>query len=1032
MNEAVLNGLMKLFAIIVDVHKVGFEVAARDVVAQYLEKQFSKEWLARYLDDFDRYMKEYHELDLLENAVQVNHEKISEICAEMVEEMEQEQKVWLMLQLIEFVGDSEFTGPVELDYVKTVARSFNIEQDEFENSRQFILGDQYSIPFNHRLLIIDSNEEFEHEVVKHIYNPHLRGRILVLRLSSTNTFLIRYFGEYNLFLNGHNVKVNRTYLFALGSVIRSPRIDPVYYSQVAGQFIQSKTAARIHYVADEIEFRFKGSMDGLHRFSFMAESGQLIGIMGGSGTGKSTLLNVLNGNLPLYNGQITINGYDLHRDKEHLDGVIGYVPQEDLLIEELTVYQNLYYNAKLCFEGFSEERIEEQIAEVIEKFDLVEARDLKVGDPLNKILSGGQRKRLNIALELMREPSILYVDEPTSGLSSMDSEKVMNLLKRQVLKGKLVMCNIHQPSSDIFKLLDKLIILDQGGRVIYFGNPVDAVVYFKSMSHYVKPDESECPSCGNVNSEQILRIIEARMMNEYGKQIRKRKRSPQEWEGMYREKIEAVNPIRKPRRKLRLPQNFFNIPQRFKQFQIYINRDLKAKLSNRQYMVITLMEAPLLAVILGYFTKYISGTAEDPNAYVFGTNENLPAYLFMAVVVALFLGMIISAEEIIHDRRIMKRESFLNLSRFSYLNSKVLVLMGISAIQTLLFVLLANHILEIKGLTFEYWAVLFTASTCANLIGLNLSAALNTVVAVYVSIPFILVPQLLFSGVIVDFTKLHRRITTQEYVPIVGDLMTSRWAYEALVVEQFRDNRFEKYFFPYEQQMSEASYKASYLVPELEQELKETNRLLSNGHSDRVDSHLKLLNRELPKLLQYQEFEGGKEKLLLSVDVLKEEGIAPLQAWLEQVKRNCWYRYNRASRQRDAAYEKMSIRMGGEQATFELKQDYYNEALANLVLNRQGVNKIINYEGKLIQAKDPIFRIPENRFGRGHFYAPFKRVGNWLISTFWFNLLVIWLTSIFFYIALYFDWLRKLNQTLEFVWLRIIPEGEFRIKLKRQ
>ena len=435
-------------------------------------------------------------------------------------------------------------------------------------------------------------------------------------------------------------------------------------------------------------------------------------------------------------------------------------------------------------------------------------------------MSGGQRKRLNIALELMREPSILFVDEPTSGLSSMDSEKVMLLLKRQVLKGKLVVCNIHQPSSDIFKLLDKLIMMDQGGKVIYLGNPIDAVVYFKTKSHYVKADESECLSCGNVNSEQILRIVEARMMNEYGKQIRKRKRSSDEWYEMYQENIESKNKVKTPRRKKLIPQNYFSIPKKLDQLKIYLSRDIKAKLSNRQYMLITLLEAPLLAVILGYFTKYVSGTEDNPMAYVFAQNENIPSFIFMAVVVALFLGLIISAEEILHDRRMMKRESFLNLSRWSYLNSKVVILLIISAIQSFLFVICANLILEIEGLTWEYWIVLYTASACANMIGLNLSAGLNTVVAVYVSIPFILVPQLLFSGVIVNFNKLHPTISTQRYVPIVGDLMTSRWAYEALIVEQFKNNEFEKQFFEFDQKMSEASFRSSYLIPKLQETYK--------------------------------------------------------------------------------------------------------------------------------------------------------------------------------------------------------------------
>lgn len=1032
MNESVLNALMQLFAIIVDVQKVGIKGAARDVVANYLEKQFNKEWLSYYLDEFDRFLKEFHEKDGRKDSTLFKHQQVAKICSRLVEDVEQEQKMWLMLQLMEFIDDSELTGPKELDYVNTVAKTFKVPHEEYENSRLFIMGDQYSIPLNDRLLVIDGNENFRDDAVKHISNPRLRGCLLVLHLSSTDTFLIKYFGQYNLYLNGHNVKVNRTYLFSVGSVIRNPRIDPIYYSQVAGMFIQGKSQAGIRFVADEIEFRFKGSQDGVHRFSFMAESGQLIGIMGGSGTGKSTLLNVLNGNLPLYHGNITINGHDLNKDKEVLEGVIGYVPQEDLLIEELTVHENLYYNARLCFNDFSQAKIEDIVDDVIEKFDLVEARDLKVGDPLNKILSGGQRKRLNIALELMREPSVLFVDEPTSGLSSMDSEKVMILLKRQVLKGKLVMCNIHQPSSDIFKLLDKLIILDQGGRVIYFGNPVDAVVYFKTQSHFVKPDESECPSCGNVNSEQILRIIEARMMNEYGKQIRKRKRSPRDWEQLYRENIESRTPILKPGNRHSLPLNFFAIPNRLKQLLIYLNRDVRAKLRNMQYMLITLIEAPLLAVILGYFTKFISGTDDNPDAYVFGNNVNLPAYLFMAIVVALFLGMIISAEEIIRDRRIIKRESFLNLSRFSYLNSKVLVLMAISAIQTLLFVLIANYILEVRGLNPEYWAILFTTSACANLIGLNLSAALNSVVAVYISIPFILVPQLLFAGVIVDFNKLHKNITSQDYVPMVGDLMTSRWGYEALVVEQFSDNKFERIFFPYEQQMSESSYMASYLIPELEQRLNNAFRMASELDHKRFSKNISLLKRELCRLDAIFPFDEGHQKLDELIYELDTQKVKYLKEWLEKVRLECWEKYNRVSQKRDSAYYQLSERLGGEEETFRFKQKYYNEALAGLVLKRQELKKIIAYKGRLIQKKDPVFRIPQNRCGRAHFYAPVKRLGPWLIDTFWFNLMVIWLFTGILYIALYLDLLRRLISYLEIIWLRIIPQGEFLIKLKRQ
>jgi ABC-type multidrug transport system ATPase subunit len=185
----------------------------------------------------------------------------------------------------------------------------------------------------------------------------------------------------------------------------------------------------------------------------MRNQAVFIGIIGGSGSGKSTLLKVLAGVIKPHKGNIRINGFDIHEEAHELEGIIGYVPQDEFLIKEFTVFENLYFTAKFSFSQFSDEEIYKLVEKALKDFDLVEARDLSVGNSLNTYLSGGQRKRLNIALELLREPAVLFIDEPTSGLSSMDSEKVMILLKRQTLKGKLVFANIHQPSSRYFQIV---------------------------------------------------------------------------------------------------------------------------------------------------------------------------------------------------------------------------------------------------------------------------------------------------------------------------------------------------------------------------------------------------------------------------------------------------------------------------------------------------------------------------------------------------------------------------------------------------
>ena len=454
------------------------------------------------------------------------------------------------------------------------------------------------------IILVDGDERSNEADIQHIFQQNLQGKAFFLHISSTNTLLVKYYGDSNLFLNSKTLKPGRAYIFGAGGVIRSPRVEPIYYSKIAGAFFQSWNKTNIRLTAESIEYRHKGSKDGVHPFTFDAHSGQLIAIMGGSGVGKSTLINLLNGSLKPAGGEVIINGFSLHREKNKLKGVIGYVPQDDLLVEDLTVFQNLYFGAKLCFSDKTEKEIVDLVDETLKDFDLNEARNLKVGTPLNKFISGGQRKRLNIAVELIREPAILFVDEPTSGLSSFDSERIILMLKRQTFKGKLVIANVHQPSSDVYKLFDKLIVMDQGGRVIYQGNPMDAVVYFKHEGQYLKAEESECQCCGNVNTEQILRVIEARVVNEYGKLTRKRKRSAQELYELYLEKIQRNIKPRSHRIKQKLPENSFKTPNRWKQTLLFYHRNLLSKLANRQFMLLALLEAPLLALVLGFFSKY--------------------------------------------------------------------------------------------------------------------------------------------------------------------------------------------------------------------------------------------------------------------------------------------------------------------------------------------------------------------------------------------------------------------------------------------
>lgn len=1014
MSESILKALMQLFAIVANVDKDGISVKSRAIVESYLRQQLSKDQMEEYLKLFDEFVSFHHrgiskkDGEKVRKRTSSNSVKVLRICQQINEELKQEQKILALLQLLEFVSFGEEITEKELDFVKTVADIFNIPEEEYFNSLVFTLEDEIDkIPHKKNVLTIDKHLESQLEQVKHLQYTQLDGQIIVLFLPSINMYAFRYVGKTSLYLNGQVILTNRTYILPKGTAIRSHKIGSVYYSDIVSKFITSLLDQQITFIAKDVEFRFKNSTNGIHNFNFSEKGGELIGIMGGSGVGKSTLLNVLNGNLRPQKGIISINGYNIYSEKEQLEGVIGFVPQDDLLIDELTVYQNLYYSAKLCFKHHDDKQIKQLVNKVLEDLDLKATSDLIVGNPLKKTISGGQRKRLNIALELIREPLVLFVDEPTSGLSSMDSEMVMDLLKEQTLKGKLVIVNIHQPSSDIFKMFDKLLIMDRGGYLVYSGNPVDSVVYFKTMSNHVNANESECYNCGNINPEQVLQILEAKVVDEYGKTTRTRKIKPEEWAEMYQENM-AKN-IQIDEEKSQLPQNEFKIPGKFKQFKIFSIRNILSKLSDKQYLLINFLEAPLLALILAYFTKYIQGTSENPSTYIFSANENIPIYMFMAVVVAIFVGLTVSAEEIIKDRQLLKRESFLNLSRFSYINSKVLVLFIISAIQTLTFIVIGNTIMEIKGMTFAHWLVLFSASCASNLIGLNISSSLNSVVTIYILIPFLVVPQLLFSGTMVKFDKLNKSISSYDHVPILGDLMPSRWAYEAIAVKQFRDNEYQKHFFYLEKGKSQANYIAAYLIPALNNKI---SQITYDNNEELREKNIKLLKKEIEKLNAITKKYIFEKTDKITTKELSKNLIAELQEHLKLITKYYQKRQNKALELIDKKIVDLS--KNNRNYLIDLKKNYYNDLLASLVQNKQELNKIYDSENGFVQLMDPIYKDPIDRNGRAHFYASVKQLGNQQIDTFVFNLVILWIFTFLLYILLLFDGLRKIIEGINF------------------
>lgn len=1028
MSERILRALMQLFAIIARVDEISEESddtkitssRGRKIVQLFLNQELNAELVEAYLELFDEYLNTHHGIkkkkDGRKKRTSVNSVKILRICAEINSELTQRQKVIVLIRIIEFIQTNEDINEQELEFVNTVGDAFNVDHEEYNSIFKFVEADRGVLLDIPNVMYLSANKQDRWEYAKQMEVEGLDDYLGILRVESVNLFFFRYLGEEQINLNGQVVPNERQHIFTPGSSIRTPKIQTIYYSDVISQFLSDENTTKISFKAKDVVFRFPNNEIGLHPINFSENSGRLIGIMGGSGAGKSTLLNVLNGNYTPTEGSVRINGIDIHKEKEQIEGLIGFVSQDDLLIEELTVFQNLFFNAKLCFKDLNDNQIARRVISMLHAIGLYDAKDLKVGNPLEKTISGGQRKRLNISLELIREPSVLFVDEPTSGLSSRDSENIMDLLKELALKGKLVFVVIHQPSSEIFKMFDRLLLLDQGGYPIFYGNPIDSVVHFKTCINHANHSERECPNCGNVNPEQIFNIIEAEVIDEFGNQTAKRKTSPKEWNKIYKKHNLGSDDDEYTEK----PKVDFKVPGYLKQFKVYFLRDILAKLTNKQYLLINTIEAPLLALVLGFFVKYFNYNGKGEINYTFENSENLPQFLFIAVVVALFIGLTVAAEEIIKDQKILKRESFLNLSKGSYLFSKISILFIISAIQTALFVLVGNSILEIKGMWFSYWLILFSTSCFANLLGLNISASFNSAKVIYILIPVMIIPQLLFSGVIVKFDKLNPTFSKEDSVPLIGNIMASRWAYEALAVTQFRKNDYEKPFYWINQKKSEASWKRDYWLPEMRNKLDYITNYSQDPEKERgVENAYATLSNEIKKEEKLYDpsanftCEGCQE--LLKSRAITNENKEPITNYLSILKKIYKNEVNEAMDTQNEKLKELGVELYRER-----KKNYYNDALNDFVTNRNDLTKIISLNGSLIQKNDPVYNLPRNSgFFQAHFYAPVKKLFGTKVDTLTANVMVIWLMTLILTITLYFDAFRKLIRSFEILASRL-------------
>ncbi len=417
------------------------------------------------------------------------------------------------------------------------------------------------------------------------------------------------------------------------------------------------------------------------------------------------------------------------------------------------------------------------------------------------------------------------------------------------------------------------------------------------------------------------------------------------------------------------------------------------KVTNMQYLAITLLEAPLLAVICAFLTRFA-----PPEGYTVMNNKNLVSYFFMSVIVATFTGMSGSAEEIIKDRALIMRERFLNLSYGSYIWSKIIYMVGVSLLQTLLFIVVGNTIMGLHGLFWTWWLVLFATAMLASLTGLLLSQCLNSVVAIYISIPLLLIPQILLCGLVVSFSDLTPKSTTGN-VPVIGDLIPSRWSYEALAVTSFTDNEYEAHFFDIDKKKYEAQYYNMGLLYELQSQL-ETMKSKTKKENSEVnrEQYLDVIRTNLPLVTAYcgmKPYDG-------------DESYESLYAYMHDAEKHLSQLSNKLTLEGDKRMTRL-LHAIGRDGVLELKRDNYNLKLEDCVIGADQLRTLDVVDNYVVPRTGIIFLTPQNHCGRAPFYSSEKILGSWHIKTLWFNMAVLLLMSIIVILLLLYNVINKVT-----------------------
>ena len=544
----------------------------------------------------------------------------------------------------------------------------------------------------------------------------------------------------------------------------------------------------------------------LDEINFSVRRGEMLCIIGPSGSGKSTLLGVLSGQRKPTRGTVNLNGISLYEQRKRLVPFIAHMPQEEALNPQITVREHLRHGVMVRRPGLGLAEHDRRVDSMLAELGLQRIAHRKVGSPGDKSISGGERSRLNLGVDLGSRAELFLFDEPISGLSSKDSEHVAETL-RALAREKIVIASLHRPGAGVLRLFDKVLLLDSGGKVAYFGTPAQMVGYFREACEELGIPHPSLVAKSPLGADFVFDVLETPLsaIGDGGHTGAARRFPPTFWQERH-ETVSLVNSLQvdsseKPsqeeeKRTAKLP-----VPptptRRFRAialvFITHFERSLLSKIRNRGTLYSTFLEAPVLAALIA-----ITLRSSPQGKYEFATALHIPAYIFLSVTVAMFLGLTNSATEILRDRAVLRRERNCQPGGTSYVAAKFLALGLVAGVQCFTYLLVSNYYLEIEGVLLYHWIWMTLTALTGTGMALLVSALVSTERAALTAVPLLLVPQMLLAGALVPFKEMNRGLFDNSRVererggvPVPAMVMPLRYAFEGMLVAQATRNPFE-------------------------------------------------------------------------------------------------------------------------------------------------------------------------------------------------------------------------------------------------